>query len=358
MLGRFSRYLLGNIDENHDVQAFHSAIFIGYFLLIAVAALSFFAGFNIFINHHYTLAAIDATFAGFSAYILWHLKRHKDIKRASILFTGMLFTILTLFFLVSKPESAAFVWIYCFIIAAFLIYGKNIGLLLTLAFCGVVFGYYYVSIGTKITELGYINLVASTVVIILFLRYYEASRGAIFGRLQATLEELKESHAELESKSVTDPLTKTYNRARAFELLNAAVNNQQRYATPFAIIFLDIDGFKAINDEQGHAAGDDILVKYARLLSENARKTDTLFRWGGEEFMLLCTNTDLTRATRLAENLRDLFANETLGGIPLPSASYGVVEYKTDEDVLSMIKRADMAMYAAKNAGGNRVETS
>jgi diguanylate cyclase (GGDEF)-like protein len=357
MFARLSKFLLGDIAENHDVQAFYSAIFIGYFLVIAVAALSFFTFFNIFINHHYVLAAIDASFATFSAYILWHLKHHKDIKRASMMFIGMLFTILALFFLVSKPESAAFVWVYCFVIAAFLIYGKDIGLLLSLAFCATVFGYYYFFIGSKITELGFTNLVASTVVIILFLRYYESSRGAIFERLQATLGELKQSHQALESKSVTDPLTNVYNRAKAFELLTTAVNNQERYQTPFAIIFLDIDGFKTINDKHGHDAGDDILVKYARLLSENARKTDTLFRWGGEEFMLLCTNTDKSKATRLAENLRELIKQETLGGKPLPSASYGVVEYHAGEDIASLIKRADMAMYNAKRAGGDRVKS-
>ncbi len=356
MFRHFTKFLVSGIDEGLDVQAFHSAIFIGYFLVIAVAALGFFTFFNIFINHHYPLAAIDFSFTAFSAYILWHLKRHKDIKRASALFIGMLFSILALFFLVSKPESAAFVWVYCFIIAAFLIYGKNMGLLLTLAFCGVVFGYYYVLIGSKITELGYTNLVASTVVIVLFLRYYEASRGAIFDRLQATLGKLKESHAELESKSVTDPLTKVYNRAKAFELLTAAINNQERYDTPFSIIFLDIDKFKAMNDEYGHDAGDDILVKYARLLTENARKTDAVFRWGGEEFMIICPNTDQVKAHRLAENLRELLAHETLGAVQLPSASYGIAQHLPGEDITALVKRADVAMYTAKRAGGDRVE--
>lgn len=356
MSGKLRKLLIGELDEGHDVQAFHSAVFIGYFLVVAIFALSFFTFFNIFINHHYPLAAIDFSFAVFSIYILWHLRRHRNIARASALFIGMLFTILALFFLVSKPESAAFVWVYCFIIAAFLIYGKNIGLLLALLFCGSVFSYYYLLIGTKITELGFTNLVASTIVIVLFLCYYESSRAAIFNRLQTTLSELKDSHAALESRSVTDPLTNVYNRAKSFELLSAAINNQQRYNTPFSVIFLDIDGFKAINDERGHAAGDDILVKYALLLTENARKTDAVFRWGGEEFMILCPNTDQAKAARLAENLRSLFSHKTQNTAPLPSASYGVVEYHPGEDVTCLIKRADMAMYAAKRAGGNQVE--
>jgi diguanylate cyclase (GGDEF)-like protein len=356
MSEKLRKFLIGDLDEGHEVQAFHSAVFIGYFLVIAIFALTFFTFFNIFINHHYPLAAIDFSFAAFSAYILWHLKRHKNIKKASAMFIGMLFTILVLFFLVSKEESAAFVWVYCFIIAAFLIYGKNIGLLLALAFCCIVFGYYYFFIGSKITELGFTNLVSSTIVILLFLRYYESSRSAIFSRLQSTLGKLKDSHAELESKSVTDPLTNVYNRAKSFELLSASINNQQRYDTPFSIIFLDVDQFKAINDEHGHDVGDDILVKYARLLTENARKTDSVFRWGGEEFMILCPNTDQAKAARLAENLRNMFLHEFLGTIPLPSASYGVVEHRPTEDITSLIKRADMAMYSAKRAGGNRIE--
>jgi diguanylate cyclase (GGDEF)-like protein len=357
MLGRFSRFIIGDIFDSSDVQSFHSAVFIGYFLVIAICALGFFTFFNIFINHHLPLAAIDFTFAVFSGYILWHLKRHQDIGKASAMFIGMLFTILALFFLVSKPESAAYVWVYCFTIAAFLIYGKNKGLLLVLVFFAIVFGYYYFTIGDKITSLGFTNLVASTVVIILFLHYYESSRSEILAKLQSTLGELKDSHAALESKSVTDPLTKVYNRAKAFELLAAAQNNHERYNTPFSIIFLDIDGFKAINDQFGHDAGDDILVKYARLLSENARKTDAVFRWGGEEFMILCPNTDHSKAIRLAENLRTLFAHETLANQPLPSASYGVAEHHADETIASLIKRADMAMYDAKRAGGDQVES-
>ena len=356
MSDKLKKFIIGDLKESHDVQAFHSAIFIGYFLIIAIFALSFFTFFNIFINHHYVLAAIDFSFAAFSVYMLWHLKRFSDIKKVSAMFAGMLFTILALFFLVSREESAAFVWVYCFIIAAFLIYGKNIGLLLVLAFCTIVFGYYYFFIGTKITELGFINLVSSTIVIVLFLRYYESSRASIFTRLQTTLGELKDSHAELESRSVTDPLTNVYNRAKSFELLSAAINNQQRYDTPFSIIFLDIDEFKAVNDEHGHDVGDDILVKYARLLTENARKTDAVFRWGGEEFMILCPNTDQAKAARLAENLRTVFSHESLGTMPLPSASYGVVEHHKEEDITTLIKRADMAMYGAKRSGGNRVE--
>ena len=182
MSEKIRKLLIGDLEESHDVQDFHSAIFIGYFLIIAIFALSFFTFFNIFINHHYPLAAIDFSFAAFSGYILWYLRRHKDIKKTSAMFIGMLFTILALFFLVSKEESAAFVWIYCFIIAAFLIYGKNIGLLLVLAFCSVVFGYYYILIGSKITDLGFVNLISSTIVIVLFLRFYEASRSAIQSR--------------------------------------------------------------------------------------------------------------------------------------------------------------------------------
>ncbi|HEC19850.1 MAG TPA: GGDEF domain-containing protein [Gammaproteobacteria bacterium] len=356
MFGRFTRFITGGIAENNNVQAFHSAVFIGYFLIIAVAALGFFTFFNLFINNNYRLAAIDGTFAAFSIYILWHLRRHKNIRRASMLFIGMLFSILVLFFLVSKPESAAFVWVYCFIIAAFLIYGKNIGLLLTLAFCGIVFAYYYSVIGSKITELAFTNLVASAAVIVLFLRFYETSRSAIFDKLQTTLQQLQDSHTELESKSVTDPLTKIYNRAKAYDLLTNAIHNQERYGTPFSIIFLDIDGFKAINDERGHDIGDDILVKYARLLNDNARKTDAVFRWGGEEFMVLCPNTDLHKAGMLAENLRKLFRHETLGNLPLPTASYGIAQHQPDEDIAAIVKRADIAMYTAKRAGGDRIE--
>jgi diguanylate cyclase (GGDEF)-like protein len=74
--------------------------------------------------------------------------------------------------------------------------------------------------------------------------------------------------------------------------------------------------------------------------------------------MILCPSTDQTKAVRLAENLRTMFSHESLGSMQLPSASYGVVEHRSDEDITALVKRADMAMYSAKRAGGNRVESS
>lgn len=156
--------------------------------------------------------------------------------------------------------------------------------------------------------------------------------------------------------SITDRLTGLFNRLKLDEALKDEFNRSNRFKTSFGIIIIDIDYFKRVNDTYGHQMGDQVLIQYAKILKENIRKIDILGRWGGEEFMIICPETDLKGTIKLAQSLREIISNYNFPTIGNFSASFGVSVYDGDENIDKVIARADSALYKAKANGRNRVE--
>lgn len=169
------------------------------------------------------------------------------------------------------------------------------------------------------------------------------------------MRKLSRLNRELARLSVTDRLTGIYNRMKLDEALAAEIQRCRRYDQALAIVLLDIDHFKRINDTYGHQAGDRALIDIARLLSEGSRETDVVGRWGGEEFMIVLPHTDLAGAGRLAEKMRTTIAAHEFSGIGQQTASFGVAAYRIDDQPNDLVARADAALYEAKHAGRNRV---
>ncbi len=168
---------------------------------------------------------------------------------------------------------------------------------------------------------------------------------------------LAEKNLELERISSTDYLTKLPNR-RATELeLKEQYRIGERYARKFCIIMVDIDHFKKINDTQGHHMGDEVLRQISSIISNHVRMTDFVGRWGGEEFLVICTETELSSATDLAERLRELVEVSALEPSSPITASFGVAEFQVGETLENVIMRADQHLYLAKQGGRNRVSS-
>jgi diguanylate cyclase len=134
----------------------------------------------------------------------------------------------------------------------------------------------------------------------------------------------------------------------------------QRYGYPLSLALIDMDGFKAINDRYGHAAGDEVLRNFASNVLSIFRHHDMVARYGGEEFAVLLPNTDKTGALRALEkvgkrNAEGVFPVEDRT-LPMPTFSAGISLYKPGETPSSLIERADKALYQAKRLGRNRVE--
>lgn len=184
------------------------------------------------------------------------------------------------------------------------------------------------------------------------------------GALKDAQNELSEAYAllalksvELEKASITDSLTGLFNRRRLDEAFAHELDRAQRYAKPVSLIIADVDYFKAINDTHGHQTGDDVLKAIAGLLRSGVRAVDVVGRWGGEEFLVICPDTDLDGAQALAEKLRGSIAAEAFPAIGAASASFGVAQYRDGESFKDTVARADTALYRAKINGRNRVES-
>jgi len=158
--------------------------------------------------------------------------------------------------------------------------------------------------------------------------------------------------------ALKDPLTGANNRAALDNILTREVELARRHRTPLSLIVMDIDKFKSINDRFGHAAGDSIIRAFSNVVSQVIRKTDMLFRYGGEEFVVVMSNTARHGALLLAERIRrEVECMEIrVGKDALPvSVSLGVASLISNEDDHALFERADAALYQAKSAGRNCV---
>lgn len=174
-------------------------------------------------------------------------------------------------------------------------------------------------------------------------------------QLEEKTASLAAAQAKIDRLDSSDKLTGLYNRLKIDEFLEAEVQRSKRYSNALSVILIDMDHFKAVNDLFGHLVGDQVLVEIAQLISRRLRLTDIVGRWTGEEFIIICPETDLENALYLAEDLRFLIEGHRFRVIGSLTASLGVSTYQTGDKVELLVNRADRALYAAKSKGRNQV---
>ena len=151
-----------------------------------------------------------------------------------------------------------------------------------------------------------------------------------------------------------DPLTSTGNRLSLVEDLQYHFNLSARYNSPLSVLFIDIDHFKKINDQFGHITGDKILINLSLILKSLVRKSDMVYRFGGEEFVILLDNTNQNGAMNLGKKLKKYLNTHKVNDLAV-TISVGCATKNNDDTCESMLDRADKALYTAKTAGRNRV---
>lgn len=188
---------------------------------------------------------------------------------------------------------------------------------------------------------------------LLQLRRQEQQRRQQIRQLQATNQTLEQEKDRFRKLSTVDALTNTFNRHGIELVLNAL----DLHHKALGVIMVDLDHFKAINDQHGHDVGDRVLQRVGQLLVENTRAGAQVGRWGGEEFILICPDTSTDTAVRLAERLRQRIELEPFGGPQAltVTASFGVASLHPPEVFTQTVKRADQALYRAKSQGRNQV---
>jgi diguanylate cyclase (GGDEF)-like protein len=186
------------------------------------------------------------------------------------------------------------------------------------------------------------------------------SAGSRIVRLEQSL---REANEKIQLLSITDPLVGTYNRRYLNDQLLKEVERARRYNRPLGVIMADIDKFKRINDERGHASGDEVLKRFADLVKATIRPSDWVARYGGEEFAIVLPETDAIGAAIAAEKVRAACADAPMplstGDLAVTS-SFGVAALSMEPQSVeaaaaAMMREADAALYTSKHAGRNRV---
>lgn len=204
-------------------------------------------------------------------------------------------------------------------------------------------------------------------------QYYRKDGSIMFGELQVIphideegnvveilgvsrdISDRKMYEQELRRMAVTDPLTGVWNRRHAEALLTADLAQARRTQSPLTVLMVDVDHFKHINDSFGHESGDRVLIEITEILREGLDAADTVSRWGGEEFVLVLRDCDLTTGRRIADELRkDVQSTTAHSGHPV-TISVGGAPFKEQDVVSTLLDRADRALYEAKRAGRNQV---
>jgi len=185
---------------------------------------------------------------------------------------------------------------------------------------------------------------------------HEAKRA--LARAESENAQLVSTLRNLEELALTDGLTGAWNRRRFEESVESEIHRAARECQPLTMMLIDIDHFKCINDTLGHDAGDKVLVELAGLLRDSVRKSDSVTRWGGEEFVLLLPNTGLAAAQALAERIRECIEQHSFELVDRVTASFGVAEFVAMESWADWMRRGDQALYEAKENGRNQVAVS
>lgn len=179
-------------------------------------------------------------------------------------------------------------------------------------------------------------------------------------KLQKYADELASLNKQLNEMAITDSLTGALNRRQFDVQMEHELQRSQRFGKTFSLVMFDIDFFKQFNDDFGHQAGDQVLIGISQFVKHEIRKTDRLYRYGGEEFALILPETDLNSAAQLTEKIRKKMAethvNYKGNCLPKITASFGVASYSQQiHDPAHLINAADKALYHAKNSGRNCV---
>jgi len=160
----------------------------------------------------------------------------------------------------------------------------------------------------------------------------------------------------IEKLSNRDKLTNVYNRGKLDILLERELKRSLRYKIDLSVILLDIDFFKSINDRYGHITGDKVLIQIAKLLKEFTRVNDFVGRWGGEEFLIICPNSNITQAHTVAVKIKNHLEEYNFGIDTIITGSFGISTYKENDTLDTILQRADKSLYRAKDNGRNRIE--
>jgi len=192
--------------------------------------------------------------------------------------------------------------------------------------------------------------------ILIFTTVYISIRRKWLHTTEKLKDEIEKKTEQLKEQNLLDGLTKTKNRKAYIEKITEYLSLYKRYKKKFSLVMLDIDDFKKVNDKYGHKIGDKVLLDFVDIVNNHIRRDDTLFRVGGEEFIILLPETDIDAAKIVIENIRKNIEKELISkNNEIVTVSSGLTEVLESDTEDSIFTRADLLLYKSKKNGKNRV---
>lgn len=325
----------------------HRRSLMGAMFLVTASALLVFATLQIF-NDNLWLALIEYSA---SAFLFWGRKKIKGTPHLHRWIYGYLVSIFfftLVIMIVPNASATAYVWVLMIPVLGYLLLGRREGLRLSLPFviggC-VLYGIQLGKVDDVVAMIDVLNMSLCAVLILCFVHIYETRR--------------EQAEIKLFETAQTDSLTGLANRANFYSVLNRTLAESSRSGSGFALVIMDVDHFKEVNDSLGHEAGDYALSHIGHLLKENLRMTDFVGRLGGEEFGLILRDVKPDDSFELVEKLRLQIAQKEAHyrevAIQL-TASFGIAHYPEHADSADALFRlADRCLYSGKQSGRNTV---
>lgn len=301
-----------------------------------------------FIAGNYLLASCELVATLILLWGAWRIVSVRNLLPWTYLYLLPTFSFLVYIIVIPNASKTAFVWVYSIPVLSYLLLGRKRGSLLALPFVlGACLLYFY-TYPVRLDAEGLIDLsnaVFCGLLLIVFVHLYETRRAS--------------AYKQLERMARTDALTGAASRGSFQQSLEQSIREAERSEGKLVLVILDVDHFKAVNDQYGHDAGDKALRHICNSLSQRLRVTDTLGRLGGEEFGLLLRTTDGKGAEPLVETLREQLCRQPMvygtEQIQL-SATFGLAEWPIDGHTAEQLYRcADQRLYRGKELGRNRL---
>ncbi|WP_336367685.1 GGDEF domain-containing protein [Marinobacter sp. C2H3] len=315
--------------------------------LVTGLSLAVFGVLQVF-NGFPRIALVEWAISGLLLAGVSRLRTTRRLQAWIYVYLTALFAFFLAIMLFPDASISAFAWVLMMPVLAYLLLGKREGLWLSLPFMlagAVVYLIYLGRLGSAHALIDLLNMVLCGALMLVFMHHYEARR--------------EEAEHRLVAMAQTDNLTGLANRASFQSTLNRTIAECDRSGTGFALVMMDIDHFKLVNDTLGHEAGDHVLAQIGRCLSDRLRATDSVGRLGGEEFGLILRDVQPAVAFELTDELRQRIAGQDLryGDVDIRvTASFGIAHWpEHGRDAATLFRVADRCLYAGKHEGRNQV---
>ncbi|GAB0148654.1 hypothetical protein McPS_13940 [Marichromatium sp. PS1] len=326
-----------------DPLLFRRAQLLNFTLLALIAVMTIAALFNLIVLGDSTLARIQLAMVATILLALWHFRRRASLQGPAWLASSCAGAMLLYLIIQAKGDSTPYLMLLLYPLFAYPLHGPRAATLAYLVFVAAVlavFAYDWLHWDVLNPARKLFNTLVTLVVGGGIIYYYEHTREETLNRTRIL--------------SMTDPLTGLWNRTMFDEMLAREIAKTGRHQRCFSLILLDLDHFKRINDTLGHDVGDAVLHEFARLLATRTRASDSLARWGGEEFALILPDTSRRQAEQLARDLLGTVRAHRFPRAGRVTASLGVGTFCPGNDRATFFRAIDQALYRAKRQGRDR----